>query len=75
MRGDKNLRLIKFRPGVRRLLVGWLDDSRYTSFSIVFQPYQDDVRVIIIGCMQGTSLTFENIFRHKRGSSPGSLDQ
>ena len=29
-----------------------MDDLRFTSFSVVFPPYQDDGRVIMKGCVQ-----------------------
>ena len=44
----------------------------FTSFSTVFQLYQDDGGEIMKGCVQGNG---QKDFRLKRGSNPGPLGQ
>ena len=39
---------------------GWMTCD-FTSFLTVFQSYQDDVRLIMKGCVQWNSVTVENI--------------
>ena len=33
-------------------IAGWIDDFNFTSFSTVFQSYQDNERLIMKGCVQ-----------------------
>ena len=40
---------------------GWIDNLDSTSFSTVFQSYQDDRRIIMKGCVQGTPFMIEKI--------------
>ena len=47
----------------------------FTSFSTVFQSYQDDVRVMMKGCVQWNLVYGWKVFRLKRGLNPGLLDQ
>ena len=48
----------------------------FTSFSTVFQSYEDDKRLIMKGCGQAmeTRLRFRR-FRRERDSNSGPLDQ
>ena len=39
---------------------GWMD-CNFASFSTVFQPYQDDGRMIVKGCMQWNPFTVEKV--------------
>ena len=46
----------------------------FTSFSTVFQSYQDDGKLIMKGCVQGTPFTVEKISPRAR-IELGPLDQ
>ena len=46
----------------------------FTSFSTVFQSYQDDARLIVKGCVQWNSLYVEKILP-RVGIELGPLDQ
>ena len=46
----------------------------FTSFSTVFQSYQDDGRIIMKGCVQCNPFTVEKISPRAR-IEPGPLDQ
>ena len=48
--------------------------SDFTSFSIVFQSYQDDGRLIMSGCVQLSSFTVEKI-SPRAEIEVGPLDQ
>ena len=52
-------------------LVGWIDES----FLTVFQSYEENVRVIMKGCMQWNLVYSWKDFCLKQGSNPGPLDQ
>ena len=43
----------------------------FTSFSTVFQSYQDDGGMIMKGCVQWNSVYGRKDFRLERGSNPG----
>ena len=47
----------------------------FTSFSTVFQSYQDDGRMIMKGCVQWNPVYDRKDLRLRRGSNPGPLDQ
>ena len=47
---------------------GWMT-CNFTSFSIMFQSYQSDGRMIIKGCVQGTPFTVEKISPGAQGTS------
>ena len=51
---------------------GWMSCD-FTSFLTVFQSYQDDVRMIMKGCVQWTPFTVEISFRVR--IELGTLDQ
>ena len=47
----------------------------FTSFSPVFQLYQDDDMMIMKGCVRWNPIYSWGDSRLERGSNPGSLDQ
>ena len=53
----------------------WMDDLRFRSFSIVFQSYPGDGRVIIKVCVQWKPIYDSKDPRLTRGSNPGPLDK
>ena len=49
---------------------GWMGICNFTSFSTVFQAYQDDGWVIMEGCMQWDPVTVWKGSRPRQGSNP-----
>ena len=53
---------------------GWMDECHFTSFSTVFQSYQDGGMLIIKAVCNGTPFTVEKI-SPQAGIELGLLDQ
>ena len=54
---------------------GWMwMTCDFMFFSSVFQSHQDDGRLIMKGCSNGTPYTIEKISHSRRDSKPGPLD-
>ena len=53
---------------------GRTDNTDFTSYSTVFQSYQDDGKVIIKVCVQWNPVYAWKDFRLQRGSNPWPLD-
>ena len=62
------------RGGGRGGLVGWIICD-FTSYSTVFQLYQDDDRMIMKGFVQWNPIYSRGDSRLERGSIPGPLDR
>ena len=58
----------------RHCMYEWMTCD-FTSFSTVFQLYQDNDRMIMTGCVQWNLVYGWKDSRLERGSNPGPLDQ
>ena len=72
---EPKMRVLQLQPETRNTANdGWMDDQRFTSFSIVFQSYQDDGRMIMKGCVLWNPVYGIEDFALS-GASTRSLDQ